>query len=362
MSPLIGPLAASGILKGILAILVMPQLGGLLSTKSTTYILLNAIGDATFFFLPVLVGYTAALKLKVDPILTAVVGAVLVHPTLVALAGKSLGAIGSVNFPMVNYSYSIFPMILAAWMVRELNKWVKSWLPGYLQIIFTPLIVIAIASIVTLYVTGPAIVNISKGIAAFLQWLLLTSGWASGLLIGGLYQVMVIFGLHWGIIPLVANDLATSGHSYLNAIISSTMISQGAAVLAVAIKTKKTDLKELGFGAAISAFCGVTEPAIYGVNLKYRRVFITGLIGSAVGGFITGLFHGNNFGFASSWIGFAAFIDPNKPGDLTNFYIYLAASIASTVVAFVVAYVWGYKNSMKPGEAMKQPTLPGSKK
>ncbi|WP_129045350.1 PTS transporter subunit EIIC [Companilactobacillus metriopterae] len=362
MSPLIGPLAASGILKGILAILVMPQLGGLLSTKSTTYILLNAIGDATFFFLPVLVGYTAALKLKADPILTAVVGAVLVHPTLVALAGKSLGAIGSVNFPMVNYSYSIFPMILAAWMVRELNKWVKSWLPGYLQIIFTPLIVIAIASIVTLYVTGPAIVNISKGIAAFLQWLLLTSGWASGLLIGGLYQVMVIFGLHWGIIPLVANDLATSGHSYLNAIISSTMISQGAAVLAVAIKTKKTDLKELGFGAAISAFCGVTEPAIYGVNLKYRRVFISGLIGSAVGGFITGLFHGNNFGFAGSWIGFAAFIDPNKPGDLTNFYIYLAASIASTVVAFVVAYVWGYKNSMKPGEAMKQPTLPGSKK
>ena len=269
MSPIVGILAAGGILKGVLAMLTMPQLGALLSAKSEAYIVLSTMGDSVFYFLPMLVGFTAAKKLKCDPVLTAVIGGVLVHPSLVALNGKSLLEIGSLNFPMVNYTYSIFPMILAAWLVAKLTKWVKGWLPGYLQIIFTPLIVIAVVSAITLYITGPAIIWLSNGLAFGIQFLLLKSGWLSGLLIGGFYQVLVIFGLHWGILPIIANDVAATGHSYLNAILSTTMIAQGAAVLAVAIKTRKTALKELSFASAISAFCGVTEPAIYGVNLKF---------------------------------------------------------------------------------------------
>ena len=93
----------------------------------------------------------------------------------------------------------------------------------------------------------------------------------------------MIFGLHWGVVPLVAQQISASGQSALNAIISVTMVVQGAAVLAVAIKTKKNDMRSLGSAAAISAFCGVTEPAIYGINLRYRKVFISGLISSAVG-------------------------------------------------------------------------------
>lgn len=361
MSPIIGALAASGILKGVLAILTMPQLGELVSPKSTFYIVINAIGDSVFYFLPILVGYTAAKKLKGDPVLTAIVGGVLVHPTLVALNGKSLLEIGSLNFPMVNYTYSIFPMILAAWLVAKLTKWVKSWLPGYLQIIFTPLIVVAVTSAITLYITGPAIIWLSKGLADVIQWLLLSSGWLSGLVIGGLYQVLVIFGLHWGILPLLANDIATTGHSYLNAILSTTMVAQGAAVLAVAIKTKKTDLKEISFGGAISAFCGVTEPAIYGVNLKFRKVFISGLLGSAAGGFVTGLLHGNMFGFAGSWIGFASFLDPKNPSDLSNLWIFIIASAVATIVPFIVTYIWGYNDKMVAGEGMAKPTNPAKK-
>lgn len=360
MSPIVGILAAGGILKGILAILTMPQLGELVSPKSELFILLNAIGDGVFYFLPILVGYTAAKKLKGDPVMTAVVGGILVHPTLVALNGKSLLTIGTLNFPMVNYTYSIFPMILAAWLVARLTKWVKSWLPGYLQIIFTPLIVITITAAITLYLTGPVITWLSTGLAAGIQWLLLKSGWLSGLLIGGFYQVLVIFGLHWGILPILANDIATTGHSYLNAILSTTMVAQGAAVLAVAIKTRKTDLKELSFGGAISAFCGVTEPAIYGVNLKFKRVFISGLIGSAAGGFVSGLLHGNMFGFAGSWIGFASFLDPKKPSDLSNLWVFLIASTVATIVPFIVTYIWGYNDQMQAGDGMAKPKKPGT--
>ena len=253
-------------------------------------------------------------------------------------------------------------MILAAWLVARLTKWVKSWLPGYLQIIFTPLIVITITAAITLYLTGPIITWLSTGLAFGIQWLLLKSGWLSGLLIGGFYQVLVIFGLHWGILPLLANDIAATGHSYLNAILSTTMVAQGAAVLAVAIKTRKTELKELSFGGAISAFCGVTEPAIYGVNLKFKRVFISGLLGSAAGGFVSGLLHGNMFGFAGSWIGFASFLDPKNPSDLSNLWVFLIASTVATVVPFIVTYVWGYNDQMQAGDGLAKPKKPGTVK
>ena len=358
MSPIIWSLAAAGILKGFLSILTMPQLGELLSPKSELFTVLNAIGDSAFFFLPILVGFSAAKRIGGDPLIAAVIGGVLVHPTLTALAGKSIGQIGSYSFPMVNYAYSIFPMILAAWLAFKIEEYLKKHLPTYLVMIFVPFVTVLVVSAITLYVTGPVIVGISKWLAEGIAWILLKSGWVAGLLIGGFYQLLVIFGLHWGIVPLVANDIATTGHSYLNAIICQTMISQGAAVLAVAIKSKKTNLKSLSFAAAISAFCGVTEPAIYGVNLRFRRVFISGLIGSAFGGFITGLFHGNMFGFAGSWIGFASFFDSAHPADLSNFWVFLASSIVSTIIGFLVAYFWGYNDKMQQGKKVDKPVKP----
>lgn len=356
MSPVVGILAASGILKGLLAMFTGFHW---LSATGNTFLLLNAMGDSAFYFLPIIIGYTAAKRLGGDPIVTAVIGGAIAYPTILAAAGKGLNimGLGALHFPFVSYTYSIFPMILAAWMAMKLTKWVKSWLPGYLQTIFTPLIVILVVSTVTLLVTGPVITWLADGLASGIAWSLQTSGWVSGLLLGGFYQILVIFGLHWGIVPLVANDIATTGHSYLNAILCQTMVSQGAAVLAVAIKSRKTNLKELSWGAAISAFCGVTEPAIYGVNLRYRRVFISGLIGSAVGGFITGLLHVNMWGFAGSLIGFPSFINP-KVGIDASFWGFVIASAASLIVGFTVAYIWGYSDKMQKEQEIKRAKNP----
>ncbi len=164
--------------------------------------------------------------------------------------------------------------------------------------------------------------------------------------------------MHWGVVPLVAQQISGSGESALNAIISGTMVSQGAAVLAVAIKSHKSELKELGFAAAISAFCGVTEPAIYGVNLRYRRVFVSGLIGSAASGFITGLMHGNMFGFTGSLIGFSSFFDPKNPTNLTSFYAFLLSSLAAIVVSFLVTWFWGYNDKMAMGQKVEKKKNP----
>lgn len=124
------------------------------------------------------------------------------------------------------------------------------------------------------------------------------------------------------------------------------MIAQGAAVLAVAVKSKKADMKELGIAAAISAFCGVTEPAIYGINLRYKKVFASGCIGSAFGGLVTGLMHGTMYGFTGGLIGFSSFFNPAHPTQLNSFYTFLIASAVSIVVAFIVTWVWGYNDNM----------------
>lgn len=120
-------------------------------------------------------------------------------------------------------------------------------------------------------------------------------------------------------------------------------------------------MKELGIAAAISAFCGVTEPAIYGVNLRYKKVFASGCIGSGVGGLITGLMHGTMYGFTGGLIGFSSFFNPNNPTNLSSFYTFLIASAASIIVAFIVTWVWGYNDDMTMGKKVEKKQRPGTK-
>ena len=125
------------------------------------------------------------------------------------------------------------------------------------------------------------------------------------------------------------------------------------------MKSKKANMKEIGFAATISAFCGVTEPAIYGVNLRYRKVFISGLAGSAVGGFITGLMGGNMYGFTGALIGFPSFFNPKNPGDLNSLYAFLLSSAAAIIVSMLVTWFWGYTDEDVAGAGMAKPKKPG---
>lgn len=360
MSPVVGIIAASGIIKGILALLTLPQLGSIMSTNSEIYITISAMADAAFFFLPVLVGFSAAKRLGGDPIVTATIGAFLTYPQIVewGMKGKEMFEIGGLSFNFINYTYSIFPMILAAWLVKVIGNKLKEWLPSYLKSILTPLLTLLLVCTITLVVTGPVIQGIANLIADGITWLVSASGWLGGLIIGGFYQLLVIFGLHWGVVPLIAQQIASTGETPLNAIISITMVAQGAAVLAVAMKSRKTEMKELGFAGAISAFCGITEPAIYGVNLRYKKVFISGLIGSACGGLITGLMHGTMYGFTGSLIGFSSFFNPQHPTDLHSFYAFLISSAVAIVVSFVITWVWGYSDDMTMGQKVEKKKRP----
>ncbi|MBQ0835680.1 glucose PTS transporter subunit IIA [Lactiplantibacillus pentosus] len=347
MIPVIGILAGSGILKGILAALTGFHV---LTVTSGTYMVLNAVADATFYFLPVVLGFTAAKKLGSDPIVLAIVGAILIYPSLMAAAGHATTAqitFFGVPTHLMSYAASVFPMIVAAWLGVSVERGLKRVIPLYLRSVFVPILEALILSVIVLVVIGPLIAMISKGLASGILAIYNFSPALSGLVIGGLYQTMVIFGLHWGIIPIVINDIATNGHSYLNAILSITMVAQGGAVLAVFLKSKNKPLKEISLAAAISAFCGVTEPALYGVNLKYKRVFVVASIASGLGGLLTGLLHVNNYALSGSLIGFPAFITPGV-GIGPNFYGYLISHYGTLLIATTLVYLFGFSDKMLP--------------
>ncbi|RMC52093.1 PTS glucose transporter subunit IIABC [Lactobacillus sp. ESL0228] len=368
MMPVIGLLAASGMLKGVLNILTNFYH---MSTTSSTYTIINAMGDAAFYFLPIIVGFTAAQKLGSNPVIVSLIGGFLIYPDLVKIfaSGKFtyyLAGVGiNANFfgipiHIPQYTYSIFPMIFAAWMAAKIEPWIKKWMPITLRQIFTPLVEIFLVGMTVLIIVGPVISFISEGIATILQWLLTVNSALSGLIIGGFYQVLVIFGLHWAVIPLIANDLAANGHSVLNGIVSVTMIAQGAGALAVWVKTKHNpDLKGLSLSAAISAAVGITEPAMYGVNLKYGRVFLTSSIGAAVGGLVNGLLKVDMYGFTGSLIGFPSFVakaGQGNPNNLMNFWI---VSIITIIASFTLTYFFGYheNDADNPKNAPQKKTL-----
>lgn len=354
--PIINILAAGGIIKGLLAVLTTTNL---ISESSTAYLIINAMADAVFYFLPVLVGFNAAKRLNGNPLLTAVIGGVIIHPTILEAANgdSSIFSVGTFAFPFVVYTYSIFPMILAAWMVKKLEEWLKRWVSVYIQAIFIPIVVIGIVSTITLIFTGPVLVGFSTLLANGLETMLSLNAPMFGAVINAFYQLLVVFGLHWGIIPVYVNDFATLGYSYLSAIVSMTIVGQAGAALGVAVKTKKADIKELGYAGAFSAFCGITEPAIYGINLRFRRPFICASVASAVGGFLTGLLGINMWSIIGSIIGLPSFVDPEN-GITTNFWYAILVTMITLVLAFGLTYFWGYNDNMEMRKKREKPKNP----
>lgn len=354
--PVINILAAAGIIKGFLAVLTSFEL---ITETGNAYMIINAMTDAVFYFLPILVGFNAAKRLNGNPLLTAVIGGVIIHPSILKAANSEahIFSLGTFDFPFVAYTYSIFPMILAAWMIKKLEDWLKTWVSSYIQSIFVPIVVIGVVSSITIIITGPVLVGLSSGLANGLETMLNVNAPVFGAVINGFYQILVVFGLHWGIIPVYVNDFATLGYSYLSAIVSMTIVGQGGAALAVAVKSKKTEIKEIGYAGAFSAFCGITEPAIYGINLRFRRPFICASIASAAGGFLTGLFGINMWSIIGSVIGLPSFIDPEN-GITANFWYAVFVTFFTLFLAFILTYILGYNDKMVMDKKREKPKNP----
>lgn len=332
--PVLGAMCGAGLIKGFLAIL---SAAGLLTPDMGTYLVMNAIGDSIFYFLPVLLGFSAGRKFGGNPYVTALVGASLIYPSITAAAGTTITFIG---IPMVvlNYSSTVIPILFAAWLSCKLEKALNDVLPGAIKNFVTPMICLLVSVPLTLWIIGPAATWIANSLANGYQWLYDLSPLVGGAFIGAVWQVLVIFGVHWSFIPVMINNVTTLGFDTLGPAAQIAAMSQTGAAFGVMLKMKNKSVKAATLSTVISGIFGITEPIVYGVTLPRKKTFAMGMAGGAVGGAVGGII--GAAGYSVGALGIFSLPGAISPEGVTNaFWGALIGMIVSFVVAAALSYI-----------------------
>lgn len=353
--PILGPLCAAGIIKGLNALLVF--ILGSSFNNSGTYMILNAIGDSIFNFLPIILGYTAAKKFNVNVIVGMIIGATLCYPTIqtdtLSAAGKAIGTlpfIGSyytkfIGIPFVsgNYTSTVVPVICIVALAAQIQKIAKKFVPEMLQNFFVPFFVLIISLPIGLLVIGPVVSLLTTVLSNMFAGLYAFSPIVTAFVIGALWQCLVIFGLHWALVPMAMVNIGNLGYdTILPGMLGTTFAATGV-LAAMYLKLKDENKKALAIPGVISAFCGVTEPAIYGFLLPEKTPFIFSCIGGAVGGAIMGTVAVKQYVIGGLGIfSVVNFISPK--GNATGMIVSLIAGAISLVVGFVLTMIF-YKTN-----------------
>ena len=353
--PILGPLCAAGIIKGLNALLVF--ILGSSFNNSGTYMILNAIGDSIFNFLPIILGYTAAKKFNVNVIVGMIIGATLCYPTIqtdtLSAAGKAIGTlpfIGSyytkfIGIPFVsgNYTSTVVPVICIVALAAQIQKIAKKFVPEMLQNFFVPFFVLIISLPIGLLVIGPVVSLLTTVLSNMFAGLYAFSPIVTAFVIGALWQCLVIFGLHWALVPMAMVNIGNLGYdTILPGMLGTTFAATGV-LAAMYLKLTDENKKALAIPGVISAFCGVTEPAIYGFLLPEKTPFVFSCIGGAVGGAIMGTVAVKQYVIGGLGIfSVVNFISPK--GNATGMIVSLIAGAVSLVVGFVLTMIF-YKTN-----------------
>lgn len=294
--PIVNLLSAAGIMKGILAILVMTNI---LNKSSDTYLVLNAMGDSLFYFLPIFLAYTSAKKFNADPFTAVVIAGVMLYPSLTTVMEKG-ETVHFLTIPLrgVTYHSSVIPIILAVGLLYFVEKFLNKALPEVVRGFLTPLISILVVSTVTLFAFGPIGAVIGDTLAMAYEFVYKLSPIIAGALLGAAIQPMVIFGFHWAFILIGMNNIMVNGRDTVLALMGPPVFAQAGAALAVMLKTRDKSFKSICASAAISAMFGITEPAMFGVNLPRKKPMIAVCIGGGIGGAVAGLSGAQAMSFA----------------------------------------------------------------
>ncbi|MDQ1111605.1 PTS system beta-glucosides-specific IIC component [Microbacterium testaceum] len=357
-APILGVLAATGILKGLLIIL---STAGVLPATSTTYQVLFATADAFFAFLPMLLAVTTARKFGANVFTAMAVAGALIYTNLVNVtwvvdgervpmtmleylrAGNPVDFLG-IPVLLQTYTSSVVPIILAVWLLSYVERLANRFIHEAVRSFITPLISLVIVVPVTLLTIGPAGTWVSALMADLMTGAYQFSPIVLGILMGGLWQVLVIFGVHWGIVPLFINNIANTGFDYMKSAAFPAVLAQAGAALGVTLRLREKKTKALGFSATLAAVFGVTEPAIYGITLPRKRAFLVAGISGAIGGAIVGaggvkVFSTGAPGLLTLPIG----IDPS--GDPTNFLWLIVGTIVAFVLSAIGTYFFGFSRA-----------------
>ena len=298
-TPIIPAIAASGMLKGILAIAVM--IGNYYYQTDiktyNTYTILHAASDAVFYFMPIILGYTAAKVFKAHEFISMIIGATLCYPSIVNLmASKTEVTLFTIELTKASYTSSVIPIILAVFILSYVQRFLEYIIPEVLKIIMVPTFSLLIMIPATLLIFGPIGIYIGEFINWIYYYIMGVSPILLGAFIGGIWCILVIFGAHRAIVPIGINDVAQTGRQNLLAFAGAANFSQAGAALGVFFKTKNKNLKTVAASATITALFGITEPAIYGANLRLKKPMICAVVCGALAGGLMGW--GGSYGTA----------------------------------------------------------------
>ncbi len=353
IQPTLGVLAATGIIKGLLALFSFLNI---LPATSGTYQVLYAVGDGFFYFLPIILGYTAAKKFKMNEF----IGIALCYPAMVNITGgEVLGTLFAgtafemsyyttflgipVIMPASGYTSSVVPIIIACALGAMLEKWLRKVIPDVIKLFVVPFLTLVVMVPLTYLVIGPIatiLCNLLTAIFSVIYGIPVVGGLIAGVLIGASCQVLVIFGLHWGLVPLALINYATLGYDFILSPYFCVSFAQTFVVLAMLLKTRDDKLKKIALPAFISGIFGVTEPAIYGVTLPKKKPFIYSCIGGAIGGGFIGFMGARSYTMGGLGLfGLPSYIDTvGNTGIQSLIYVVIGTVIAS-VIGFVLTWV-----------------------
>ncbi|MDK7068627.1 PTS beta-glucoside transporter subunit EIIBCA [Lactobacillus paragasseri] len=356
-TPILGPMAAAGMIKGLTA---MCASFGWLAKTSGTYEVLYAIGNGFFYFLPLILAITSAKKFKVDRFTAITIGAAMCYPAMVAMNSSKKVLFDLFNgtflhsqvhatflgIPIIsmNYTSTVIPIILAVWFASVVEKWCKEWIPTVVKTFLVPFVTLLIVVPLTFLIIGPLATWIGNALAAITSAVYNFSPVLAGILLGGFWQVFVIFGVHWGFVAVMMSNIAALGYDPILGLSLGASFAQIGVVLAILLQTKDQKLKGIALPAFLSGIFGVTEPAIYGVTLPRKKPFVLSCIAAGIGGGLIGFFGTKMYMMGGMGVFvISAAIGPKTGVDMSVYGLMIAMAV-SFVLGFILQMVLGKKS------------------
>ncbi|MEC0108597.1 beta-glucoside-specific PTS transporter subunit IIABC [Paenibacillus taichungensis] len=351
-TPILPAITGAGMLKGIVALLLT---FGWIDATSSTYIILSAIGDGAFYFLPIILGISTARKLGSNMYIGAAIGASVMHPTITALLapGENVSFIG---LPVVaaTYASSVIPILIAIWLASYVEKAIDKVTHASLKLIVVPTVTLLIIVPVMMIAVGPLGVIIGNGLTDGINWLFNNAGLFAGLLVGGAFSLLIITGMHYALVPIMIGSIATLGYDYLIPLMMMANFAQAGSALGVSLKSKNKQIKSLSASTGVTALMGITEPAMYGVNMRFKKPFVAALIGAVISGAFVSFFQTKAYviGGLAGLSGIPMIIGP-------TFVYALIGIIVAVVVSAILTYILGFEDVPEAVPAA-EPTTPAA--
>lgn len=345
LSPVVPLIMASGFISAILIVLL--KLG--MNKESSTYVILNAASNVVFYFLPIILAYTSSVRFKCNTIYSLFIGGLLLHPYILELV-KNGGNADFFKIPvtLVDYSSSLIPIILSVWILSYVEKFADKYVPNAAKYIFKPLVIVIIMIPIVLCVTGPAGYICGKALGSVLTIVYDKASWLAIIFVASVAPLLVMTGMHIALTPiLILSNFKTLGYDNLLLVAFIGMnFSQFSVALAVMLKTKNKNLRQLAASSAFTSFlCGITEPTLYGISIRLKKPFYATFIGCIANGVFCAIANVKIFSFAPpSFFTLPIFMNPD--GTNTNLILALGAIGLTIVVTFIATWILGFDDSI----------------